>query len=180
MSLNVAIVASTADSYESVQCRWIRAVLGSRPGQLLRPRYRAHPEVSACWHSEDRLNGLAVGGDPPPPFGTNDVGLIRTSDGGNTWFRRGTVWVSTRRGLDPRAPQQSRRGRSHRKRCESRWREHLDTNRQQPLPSGHCLHIKEGMLGRRSLRHRSEAQDPRHRTDYQAFVIRSPVMLSPA
>jgi photosystem II stability/assembly factor-like uncharacterized protein len=50
----------------------------------------------------DRMNGLAVGGSPPPEFGGNDVGVVaRTSDGGDTWdlvgappgFRHGVAWI---------------------------------------------------------------------------------------
>ena len=50
----------------------------------------------------DRINGLAVGGDPPPPTGQTDVGEVaRTSDGGATWvgvgplngFRNSVAWI---------------------------------------------------------------------------------------
>jgi photosystem II stability/assembly factor-like uncharacterized protein len=50
----------------------------------------------------DRQNGLAVGGEPPPPVGTQDLGLVsRTADGGTTWtkvgdpagFRNGVAWI---------------------------------------------------------------------------------------
>jgi photosystem II stability/assembly factor-like uncharacterized protein len=50
----------------------------------------------------DRMNGLAVGGSPPPEFEGNDVGVVaRTSDGGDTWslvgapsgFRHGVAWI---------------------------------------------------------------------------------------
>ena len=50
----------------------------------------------------DRMNGLAVGGSPPPEFGGSDVGVVaRTSDGGDTWdlveappgFRHGVAWI---------------------------------------------------------------------------------------
>jgi photosystem II stability/assembly factor-like uncharacterized protein len=50
----------------------------------------------------DRMNGLAVGGDPPPPTGQTDVGVAaRTSDGGDTWllvgapsgFRNSVAWI---------------------------------------------------------------------------------------
>jgi hypothetical protein len=48
------------------------------------------------------MNGLAVGGDPPPPIGQTDVGVAaRTSDGGATWvpvgplngFRNSVAWI---------------------------------------------------------------------------------------
>jgi photosystem II stability/assembly factor-like uncharacterized protein len=50
----------------------------------------------------DRMNGLALGGSPPPEFEGTDTGLVaRTSDGGHTWslveepsgFRHGVAWI---------------------------------------------------------------------------------------
>jgi photosystem II stability/assembly factor-like uncharacterized protein len=50
----------------------------------------------------DRMNGLAMGGSPPPEFGGSDVGVVaRTFDGGDTWslvgapsgFRHGVAWI---------------------------------------------------------------------------------------
>lgn len=49
----------------------------------------------------DRMNGLAVGGDPPPPDGADVGAVARTSDGGATWldvgplngFRNSVAWI---------------------------------------------------------------------------------------